>query len=120
MCRGGKQGGVNHGAVHILGEFLRNLTIGHILVAQYRHVGVIDKVVDFQPPCTNQRSHERSDYTTDVDKHVENLETAVAFVFGLSQGFGTFLGGFGFEVVVHLTYQSLQVALEQTVTEGDE
>ena len=117
---GGEHGWINHRVVHGLGEFLSYLTVSHVLVTQSWHIGIIDKLVNFQPPSAYQRCHERSDHTSDVDEHVENLETAIAFVFGFCQCFGTFLGSFGFEIVVHLTYQSLQVAFEQTVTEGDE
>ena len=113
-------GGGKHRVCHRLGELLRHSAVSKILVAEGRHVRVVNKVVNLKPPLAQHGSHEGSNHATDVDEHVENLETAVALVLGLGQSSGTFLGGLGLEVVVHLTDESLQVAFEQTVTKSDE
>ena len=59
-----------------------------------------------QPPVAHADRNERSEETADVDEHVEYLEARFALVAELL-------------VVVHLTHERLQVALEQTVTECD-
>ena len=76
--------------------------------------------VDLKPPRAQQRSNERSDKTTNIDEDIENLETRVALSLGNAQCLFTLLGSLRLEVVVHLSYDGLQVALEQTVTEGNE
>ena len=57
-------------------------------------------------PLSHADRNERSEETADVDEHVEYLEARFALVAELL-------------VVVHLTHERLQVALEQTVTECD-
>ena len=89
-------------------------------MAELRKLGVIGQAVDTEPPLAEQRGHEGGDEAADIDEYVEDLETAVALVLGLGQSGGTFLGSLGLEVVVHLTDESLQVALEQTITKSDE
>ena len=88
-------------------------------MAQGGQVSIVFKSVLTQPPAAEQRGHEGGDEATYVDEHVEDLETAVAFVFGYTEGFVTLFGGLNLKVVIHLSYDGLQVALEQTVTESD-
>ena len=83
-------------------------------------VGIIFQSVGVEPPAAQQRSNERSHQGTDVDENVENLETGITLSLCPLQAFGTLLGGAGFEVVVHLSYDSLQVALEKTITTGNQ
>ena len=86
------------------------------LVAECGQLCVINHIIGIQPPLTQQRSNERSDQTTDIDKYVENLETRITLALCQSQSLGTLLGSLSLEVVIHLTNDCLQVALEQTVT----
>ena len=82
------------------------LALLQVFVAQRRELGVVVEVVDLQPPVTHADGDERGEETADIDEHVENLETRLAF-------------GAEFAVVVHLAHERLQVALEQAVAEGD-
>ena len=61
--------------IHRLGEFLRQLPVLQVLMAQRRHVGVVRERMFGQPPLAQQRSYKRSNQTADVDEHVEDLET---------------------------------------------
>ena len=119
---GGIEGGTGQGDfvrdVRVLAGQVAEISVDG-LVAELGKVGVIQEAVHLEPPLADQRGDERSDEATDVDKHVEDLEAGVALVLGDSEGFGTLLGLFGLEVVVHLSHDGLQVALEQAVAEGD-
>ena len=86
-------------------------------MAESRKLGVVGEIVYSEPPLAEKRSHERSYKTSDVDEYVEYLETGVSLVFCGGEGFFSFFCGFSLEVVVHLADDSLQVALEQSVTE---
>ena len=105
---------------HGLCELLSLLTVCKELVAQARHISIIDKVMRLQPPLAEERGDERGEETTNVDKDVENLETRVATFLGLFESLGAFLGGLFLELVVQFADNSLQIAFEQTVTERDE
>ena len=109
-----------HHSRHGLCELLGCLTISEELVAQTGHISVIDKVMRLQPPFAEERGDERSEETTDVDEDVENLEAGVAAILSLCECLGTLLGSLFFELIVQFADDGLQVALEQTVTEGDE
>ena len=98
----------------------QSTTGGNKLMAEGGKVGVVLKAILAQPPAAEQGGDKRSNQSANVDEHVENLETAVAFVFGNAEGFFAVFGSFDFEVVVHLSYNGLEVAFEQAVTEGDE
>ena len=89
-------------------------------VTQTRKVGIVDETVEFQHRTAQQRSHERRNHTADVDENVENLKTAIATRLGNRQFLGTLLGGLSLEVVIHLTHDGLQIALEQTITGSNE
>ena len=113
--------GSRHQGIEVIESRLAHLgTVVDKLVAQGRQLGIVGHPVHTQPPLAKQRSHKRGNEATHVDKHIEYLESAVAFALGLFQGFGALLGSFGLEIVVELADDSLQVALEQTVTEGNE
>ena len=73
---------------------------GEELMAQGGQVSIVFKSVLTQPPAAEQRGHEGGDETTYVDEHVEDLETAVAFVFGYTEGFVTLFGGLNLKVVI--------------------
>lgn len=95
-------------------------TSSDALMAESREVGVVGEAILSEPPAAEERSHERSDQTTDIDKHIENLEAAVAFALSDRESLGALFGCLGLEIIVHLTDDSLEVALEKAVTEGDE
>ena len=108
----------SHQAIEVVERGLAHLgSVVDKLVTEGRELGVIRHAVHTQPPLAQQRSNERGNQSAHVDEDVENLETAVAFALGELQRLGTLLGSLGLEIVVELTYDSLQVALEQTVTE---
>ena len=75
-----------------------------VVVAEFRKACVVGHIVDSEPPASEQGSYEWSNDTADIDKYVENLKACVPLV-----------GIFG--IIVHLTYYSLKISLEQTVTE---
>ena len=89
-------------------------------MAEFGQLCVIDHIVCLEPPLAQQRSYEGSNQTTHVDEDIENLEARVALALGDTQCLRTLLGRFGLEVVVHLTDNSLQISLEETITKGDE
>ena len=68
---------------------------------------VVGHAVGVEPPTAEHGSHEGGEDAADVDEYVEYLEAGVALraVFG---------------IVVELTDDGLEVALEETVAEGDE
>ena len=116
--------------VHLLhqrGE-VGHLFAGHVgaffqvLVAQCGQTCIIDHTLDAEPPLAQQGGNERGNQTTDVDEYVENLETRIAAILDrLDLFLGLALGNsIGLHVVVHLTHDSLQVTLEQAITEGDQ
>ena len=88
-------------------------------MAQTGKVGIVGQVVGLEPELAQQRGDERGDHTADIDEDVENLETRVAAALGDFQGFGTFFGGLGLEVVIHLADDGLEVPFEKSVAEGD-
>ena len=94
-------------------------TFFNILVAQCRKISIVSQLVSLQPPFAKQRSYERSNQTTNVDKYIENLETRVTTALSQLHSFGSVFYCIFFKVVIHLTNDSLQVTLEQTVTECD-
>ena len=94
-------------------------TDGEIFVAESGKVGVVSETVYTKPPAAEQGRYERSNQTSNVDEHIENLEAGVTLTLGLSQSFGAYFSCFSLEVVVHLAYDSLQVAFEKAVTEGN-
>ena len=107
-------------ALHRLRELLGLLTVGEELVAEAGHIGIIDQVVGFEPPFAEERGDERGKEAADVDEDVEDLETGVAAILGLSESLGALLGGLSLKLVVQFADDSLEVAFEQTVTEGNE
>ena len=118
----GRHGAADDRRLRGLDEFLGS---GHgrfsadELMAQSRHVGIVDKAAAAEPPLAEHRGDERGDHAADVDEHIEDLETGVTLVLGDLQSLGALLGFLGFKLVVEFTDQGLQVAFEQTVTEGD-
>ena len=102
-----------------LGELGQSISIGCAIqhfMANLRHVGVVNHCVLTKPPLTKKRCYEGSNQTAYIDEHVENLKTDIAFVFCCFQRFRTLLLCFCFCLVIHLTYNCLQVALKQTIT----
>ena len=89
-------------------------------MAECWELRVVDHIVSLEPPLAKQWSNEWSDNTTNVDKYVEDLETRVTLILSSLQRLLALLCSLSLEVVVHLTYDSLQVTLEQTVTKGDD
>ena len=89
-------------------------------MAEFGQLCVIDHIVCLEPPLTQQGSYEGGNQSTYVDEDIENLEAGVALALGDTQCLRTLLGRFGLEVVVHLTDNSLQISLEETITKGDE
>ena len=87
-------------------------------MAERGEVGVVEHVVCLEPPLAEQRCHKRSYESADVDEDVEDLEARVAAAFRLAQGVLALESRLSLEVVVHLTDDSLQVALEQAVAEA--
>lgn len=73
-------------------------------MAEFRKVCVIYETFGLKPPVTYSDSNERREETSDVDEHVENLESHVSSV-GI------------FRVVVKLSDYSLKITFEKTVTE---
>ena len=94
--------------------------VGKVLVAESGEVGVVGHAFKAEPPAAQRGGHKGGEHATDVDEDVEDLEARVAFALGLGESLGAFLGCLGFEVVVHLAYQGLQVAFEEAVAEGDD
>ena len=43
-------------------------------MAEGRKLCVIEHVVDFEPPASQERSHERGEKSADVDEHIKDLE----------------------------------------------
>ncbi len=76
-------------------------------MAEGRELGVVGQRVHAEPPAAEHRGHEGSHQAAHVDEHIENLEAGVAL-----------RGIFG--IVIELTHDGLEVALEKTVAEGDE
>ena len=110
-CRdvaGGISSHLGDEGIEVVGVLLVHV-VGHaqVFMAESGELGIIGKIVDAEPPGTEHGSHERSYNATDVDEHVENLESGVAF-------------GSPARIVVELAHDGLEVALEQTVAERDE
>ena len=91
-------------------------------MAEFGQIGVVYHAFHSEPPLAQHRCHKGSDESADVDEDIENLEARVAALLDGIELFAlhALLDGVGLHVVVHLTYDGLQVALEQTVTECDE
>ena len=90
-----------------------------LLMAQCRQLGIVDKSINFQPPRTDKRSNKRSYQSANVDKHIEDLKPGVSRLFCDFQSLRSFLGFLSLKVVVHLSHNSLQIALKQTITKGN-
>ena len=101
-------------------EVIRNVAVSYEVVAQPGKLGVVRDVVEPEPPLPDDRRNEWGDKTTDIDEYIENLESGIALSLSPFELLGTFLGCLGLEVVVELAHDSLEVALEQTVTESDQ
>ncbi len=84
--------------VHAVGD-------AQVLVAECRKGGVVHEAVLSQPPAAEHRGHKRGHYA--ADEHVEDLESGIAL---------RRIAG----IVVKLADNSLEVTLEQTVSECDE
>ena len=108
-----------HHLFECLAELGGLLAVSKELVAECRHVGIVDQCVLGEPPLAKQWSDERSKQTADVDEHVEDLETGVTLVLSYLEGFGTLLGSLCFIFVVHLADDGLQIALEETIAKSD-
>ena len=107
-------GEVGHlGGVHAGG-------IAEVLMAEGGQVAIVGHAVAAQPPLAQRRSHEGSQHTADIDEHVEDLESRITLALSQGQSLGALLGGLGFEVVVHLAHNGLQVALEEAVAAGND
>ncbi len=78
-----------------------------VFVGEGGEIGVVGEAVDAEPPRAQHGSYEGRDEAADVDEHIENLESRVTL--------GCVAG-----IVVELTHDGLEVALEQAVAEGDE
>ena len=89
-------------------------------MAEGWQAGIVNEVVGLEPPTAEKRCNERSDETTDIDKYIENLEAGVALPLGLCESLRTFLGCLSLEIVIKLSYHRLEIALEETVTEGNQ
>ena len=113
LHQGGKVG-------HLLGTHAGGIV--EVLVAQCGQTSIIDHALDAQPPLAQQRGNKRGNETTDVDEHIEDLEARVAAFLDLLDFLSALALGnsVGLHVVIHLTHDSLQVALEQTVTKGNQ
>ena len=90
------------------------------LVAEGRELRIVHHIVYPEPPAAEHRSNERSKESTDVDKYVEDLETGVTLALCELKFLFSLLGCLSLEIVIHLAYDYLEVALEQTVADGDE
>ena len=78
-------------------------------MAECRKGGVVHEAVLSQPPAAEHPGacHKRGHYAADIDEHVEDLESGIAL---------RRIAG----IVVKLADNSLEVTLEQTVSECDE
>ena len=91
----------------LLGHGRAAVSCAQPLMAELRKVGIVGESLLAEPPVADTDGDERSEETSDVYEHVEDLETHVAFL-------GVFL------IVVELSDHCLEVAFEQTVTECDD
>ena len=89
-------------------------------MAEFGQVGVVSQTVGVKPPAAQHWCNEGSQKCAHINKYVEDLETRVALSLCPLQTVGALLGSIGLEVVVHLSDNGLQVALEQSVATGNE
>ncbi len=126
LAEGGHVGEVVAGELHLLGECLEVAAVGAAQrsvdegVAEAWQVSVVGEVVHIEPPRAEQRRNERSGQRTHVDEDVEYLEARVALALCPLQAVGALACGVALKVVVHLSDDGLQVALEEAVAAGDE
>lgn len=107
---------VSHVVTDVLGDhrvevvevlIVHAVSDAEILVAHCGEVSVIAHAVNAEPPAAQHGGHEGGHEATDVDEHVENLEAGVTL--------GSVLG-----VVIELSDDGLEVALEEAVAECDQ
>ena len=91
---------VDHLARHAVGGV-------QILVAERRELGVVTQIVDVEPPAAQHRCDERGNQSADIDEDVEDLEARIALR-GIAR------------IVVKLTDDRLEIALEKAVAESNE
>ena len=89
-------------------------------MAEGGQLGIVEQAVLSEPPLAQIGGDEGRHQTADIDKHIEYLETAVAAALHGGQRLGPVFGGLSLHIVVHLSHDGLQVALEETIAEGDE
>ena len=89
-------------------------------MAQFGQTCVVGQVVNPEPPASQERGNEGGNETTDVDENIEDLEPGVALTLSKTESFFALFGSLGFQVVVHLPHNGLQVTLEKPVTKSDE
>lgn len=126
LAEGGHVGEMIARELHLAGQRLQvgGIRLGQGAVdegvAEAWQVGVVGQLVHVEPPRAQQWRDERRCQGTHIDEHIEDLESSVALSLCPLQALCALTGGVALKVVVHLSDDGLQVALEQTVAHRDE